>query len=164
MNDLLCCSLSPQYRVAHVTGAMQGKKKKMRQKHLPFLTGEALHSPALTSYPHIMNCLLFAFLSFPPVDHELLTPQHCWLCSPISKALLPCWQGHSRSRWEYGTTAWRKTPRSQTLELAMPASRKGQRTLRGSSHSHCSAEPPLQPVLLSRGLYQCSQKLAAPSC
>lgn len=162
MNNLLCCSLFLQYRVAYFIGTMQGIK--MRGKHLQFLTGKALYSPAVTSYPCITICLFFAFLSFPPVDHELLTTWCFWLFSHISKTLLLRWQGHSHSGLKYVMTAWRKTPCSQTLKMEMPASCKRLRTLWDSSYNHYSAELPLHPVLLSLCLYQCSKDLAAHLC
>lgn len=86
MNNLLCCSPFLQHRVAYFIGVMQGIK--MRQKHLQFLTGKALYSSAVTSYPYITICLFFAFLSSPPVDHELRTTWHFWPLSRISKTLL----------------------------------------------------------------------------
>lgn len=70
MNNLICCSLLLQYRVAYFIGAMQGIK--MRRKHLQFLTRKALHSPVVRSYPYITICLFFAFLSLFPADKELL--------------------------------------------------------------------------------------------
>lgn len=141
MSHLLCCSLFLQDRLAYFIGAMQGIKMRLQ-----FLIGKALYRPAVTSYTYITICFFFAFLSFPPVDHELLATCCFWLFSLISKTLLLCWQGHSHSGLKYAIKAQHKHPCSQKLKVEMPASCKRLRALWDRSHNHRSAELPLHPV------------------
>lgn len=107
MNHLLCCFVFLQYRACLLYRS--NARKKRRLKHLQFLTGKVLRSPAVTSYPYT-TIHFFSTLSSPPAAYELLTVWHFRLFSRISQTLLLCWQGHCHSGLKQGTTAWCKTP------------------------------------------------------